>query len=102
MDKLTITTLDGKEHEIKKLTGRAWRVLSEFTETAPQITDADFLERHAAFIAQFYSDVTAEDILDLPIEEIFPASLAVRNYINNQIGAKLAKIEKNSEADKAQ
>lgn len=97
-----ITTLDGKEYEMRALTGRDWRILGEFIDTAPEYADVDFLEKHAGFIAKFYDGVTAEDILDLPIEEIIPASLAVRNYIATSLSAKLEKIEKNSETGKAQ
>ena len=102
MERPRITTIDGKEHEMRKLTGRDWRLLGEFADNAPQFADTDFLEKQAEFTAQFFDDVTADDILDMPLEDIFPATLAVRNYIGNQIGAKLAKVEKNSETDKAQ
>ena len=102
MDKPRIITIDGKEHEMRTLTGRDWRILGEFTDDVPSYVEADFLEKHAEFVAKFYDGVTADDVLDLPIEEIFPASLAIRNYITNQLGAKLEKIAKNSEADKAQ
>ena len=101
MERPTIT-IGGKEHEMIALTGRSWRLLGEFLETAPDYTDADFLEKHAAFIAQFYDDVAAEDILDMPLEDIFPASVAVRDYISALLGSKLEKIEKNSETGKAQ
>jgi len=101
MTKPTITTLDGKKHELKKITGRSWRILSEFIDAAPEYVDADFIEKHAAFIAAFYDDVTADDVLDLPIEEILPASAATRKFIMAQLTAKLETIEKNSEADKA-
>ena len=100
MTKPTITTLDGKKHELKKITGRHWRILSEFIDTAPEYVDADFIEKHAAFIAQFYDGVTADDILDLPIEDILPASAAIRKYVMESLTDKLEKIEKNSEADK--
>lgn len=95
-------TINGKEYEMRALTGRDWRILGEFIDTAPDYADVDFLEKHAGFIAKFYDGVTAEDILDLPIEEIIPASMAIRNYITNQLAAKLEKIEKNSETVKAQ
>lgn len=101
MTRPTITTLDGKKHELKKITGRHWRILAEFIDTAPEFVDVDFLEKHAAFIAEFYDGVTADDILDLPIEEILPASAATRNLIMAQLTMKLETIEKNSEADVA-
>ena len=100
MKKLTITTADGEEHELKKLTGRHWRILSEFAENAPNITDADLLEKHAGFIAEFY-DVTADDVLDMPLEEILPASLAIRQAIGEKLAAKMETIGKNvDEGDK--
>ena len=97
-----ITTADGNEHVIRKLTGRDWRYFGEFAENAPQYTDADFLERQAEFLAKFYDGVTADDILDMPIEEIMPATFEVRNYIGEQLSAKFEKIEKNFEAGKEQ
>ena len=101
MDRPTITTIDGTQHIMRDLRGRDWRLLGEFADDAPSYTDADFLEKHAAFVTKFFDGVTTDDILDLPIEDIFPASIAVRNFITAQIGAKLEAIEKNSVADKA-
>lgn len=97
-----ITTLDGKEYEMRVLTGRDWRILGEFINTAPDYADVSFLEKHATFIAKFYDGVTRDDVLNLPIEDIIPVSLAIRNYITSQLAAKLEKIEKNSETGKAQ
>ena len=102
MEKPIIKTLDGKEHEMRELKGRDWRTLGEFMDNASTFTDTDFLEKQAEFIAKFYDGVTVEDILDLPLEDIMPVSVAIRDYIFNQLGARLEKIEKNSETDKAQ
>ena len=94
--------INGVEHEIRQLTGRDWRVMGEFIESAPDFTDVDYLVKHAEFVANFYTDLTVDDILDLPIEDILPASTAVRNYIVASLTAKFEKIEKNVEAGKAQ
>ena len=102
MTKPTVTTLDGKTHELARITGRHWRILSEFIDNAPEYVDADFIEKHAAFIAAFYDDVTVDDVLDLPIEEVLPASAAIRKFVMAQLTAKLEKIEKNVAADKEQ
>ena len=102
MTRPTITTLDGKTHELARITGRHWRVLSEFIDAAPEYADVDFIEKHAAFIAAFYDGVTADDVLDLPIEEILPASLVIRQYVMQCLTGKIEKIEKNSEAGKEQ
>lgn len=102
MDRPRITTIDGKEHEMITLTGRAYRLASEFDNNQPQFGDADFLERHAAITAEFYDGVTKEDILDLPIEEILPASLAVRRAVFQLALLKTATISKNSDGGKAQ
>ena len=101
MERPTII-IGGKEHIMRNLTGRDWRLLGEFSDSAPSFTDADFVEKNSAFVAQFFDGVTADDVLDMPLEDIFPASLAVRNYIGAQLGAKLEQIGKNSEAGKAQ
>lgn len=102
MERPTIT-VNEKTYEMKKLTGRDWRVFSEFNDKVPQYIDADFIEKHAAFIAEFYMGITADDILDnMPLAEILPASLAIRNYITQSLTAKFERLEKNSEADKAQ
>ena len=102
MTKPILKTLDGKEHEIRTLTGRDWRILGEFIEAAPEYVDVDFLEKHAEFVAKFFSDIAGEDILNLPLEEILPLSARIRKYIIEQLTAKLEKIEKNSEEDKTQ
>lgn len=81
---------------MKKITGRHWRILSEFIDTAPEYVDAEFIEKHADFIAQFYDGVTADNIHDLPIEDILPASAAARKFVMELLTAKLEKIEKSS------
>jgi len=91
-----------KEHSIQNLTGRSWRLLGEFIDSAPEYSDPDFLEKHAAFIAQFYDGVSVDDVLDMPMEEILPASAEIRKFILESLTAKLEKIEKNSEEGKAQ
>ena len=99
MERPTIT-IEGKKYEIKKLTGRDWRVFSEFNDKIPQYTDADFIEKHAAFIAEFYNGVTADNVLDnMPLPEIVPASMAIRNYILQSLTAKFKEVEKNVEKD---
>lgn len=97
MDKPIITTLDNKKHEMITPAGRHWRIFSEFVESNPEYTDANFIEKHAAFIAEFYQGVTADDILNLPLGEILPASTAIRNYIMKTLTAKFEQIEKNAE-----
>ena len=95
-------TINGVEKKMRSLTGRDWRILGEFMTAPPAYGDVDFLEKHSAFVAAFYDGVTADDVLNMPIEEIMPASFEVRNYIMRRLSAKLEKIEKNSEAGKAQ
>lgn len=98
--KPTIRTIDGKEHEMIDLTGRAYRLASEFDNNQPQITDADFIERHAAITAEFFSGVTKDDILDMPLEEILPASIAARRAVYSFTWLKTQEVSKNSDADK--
>lgn len=99
--KPTITTVDGKTHEMKPLNGRAYRIVAEFDNTAPQVTDADFIERHAALVAEFF-DVTADDVLDMPLEDILPASIQTRCTVIQLTWQKTVEISKNAEEDKAQ
>lgn len=99
MERPTIT-VNEKTYEMKKLTGRDWRVFSEFNDKVPQYTDADFIEKHAAFIAEFYMGITADDILDnMPLAEIVPASMAIRNYVLQSLTAKFKEVEKNASKD---
>ena len=101
MERPTIT-IEGKTYEMLPLIGRSWRILGEFADNAPNYTDADFIEKHAAFIANFFH-VTADEILDkMGLEEILPASIAIRNYITKSLTAKFEQVEKNSEAVKEQ
>ena len=101
MDNPTIT-IDGKKHEMIALTGRAYRLVSEFDNNQPQITDADFIERHAALVAEFFSGVTKDDILDLPLEGILPASIAVRRAVYSFTWLKTQEISKNFDEGKEQ
>lgn len=100
MQRPTITTIDGKTHELKKLTGRTYRVVSEFENTQPEITDADFIERHAALIAELYNGVTQDDVLNLPLEDILPASIAARRTAYAFTWLKMSELAKNSGEDK--
>lgn len=101
MEKPTIT-IDGKKHEMIALTGRTYRIASEFDNNQPQITDADFIERHAALVAEFFSRVTKDDVLDLPLEEILPASIAVRRAVYSFTWLKTQEISKNFDEGKEQ
>ena len=102
MERPTIT-IGGKENEMIALTGRAYRLAAEFDNNQPKIDDADFIERHAAIIAEFFNGVTKDDILDyMPLEEILPASIAVRRAVYSFTWLKTQEISKNSEEGKAQ
>ena len=101
MEKPTITTIDGKKHKMKPLDGRAYRVAMEFDNNMPQVTDADFMERHAAIVAEFFG-VTVDDVLDLPLEEIMPASIAARRVVFQLAWSKTSEISKNLAEDKEQ
>lgn len=101
MKRPTITTIDGKKHEIRNIDGRAYRVVAEFDNNLPKFGDSDFIEKHAEIIAEFFGGVTPDDILDLPLEDIAPASLEVRSFVFNTIYAKSKAIEKNAPEDKA-
>lgn len=100
MDKPIITTIDGKEHKMIELTGRAYRIVSEFDNNQPQITDADFIEKHADVVAELFSGVTKDDILDMPLEEILPASIAARKAVYAFTWLKMQEISKNLVEDK--
>ena len=102
MKKPTITTIDGKTHEMINLTGRTYRVVAEFEKNAPDIADVDYIERHAALIAELYDGVTVDDVLDMPLEDIIPASLAARKVAYSFTWLKMQEITKNVEADKEQ
>lgn len=102
MEKPTITTIDGKIHEMRNLDGRAYRKLVEFDKNQPSIDDADFIERHAAIVAEFFDGVTVDDVLDMPLEEIFPASVAVRKVGYSFTWLKINELSKNAEAGKVQ
>ena len=101
MDKPTITTIDGKTHEMINLTGRTYRVIAEFEKNAPQIEDVDFIERHAALVAELF-DVTQDDVLDMPLDDILPASHAARSFAYAFTWLKFKEIQKNVVEDKEQ
>lgn len=101
MEKPTIT-INGKKHEMIDLTGYDYRLAVEFDNNQPQITDADFIEQHAALVAEFFSGITKDDILHLPLEEILPASIAVRRAVYSLVWLKTKEISKNFDEDKEQ
>lgn len=98
----TLTTIDGKEHELKPLTGQSWRITAKYSEGDFKFTNPALLEEAATFIAQFFDDVTADDVLNLPIEEILPTAFKLRDYVISCIMPKVEAIEKNVEEGKAQ
>ena len=101
MVKITITTIDGAEHALKKFDGRIYRKVAEFDNNQPQISDADFIERHAEIVAELFG-VTTDDVLDMPLEEILPASLAGRTAVFKLTWLKTELIGKNVAEDKEQ
>jgi len=101
MEKPTITTIDGKAHEMKPLTGRAYRLVAEFDKNLPQVTDVDLIERHAAFLADFYG-LNVDDVLDMPLEDILPASFATRKAAYAFTWLKMQEISKNAVEGKEQ
>lgn len=92
-----IITIDGKIIEMKILTGRDWRILGEFANQNIQMSDPAFFEKHAEFIANFFDGVTADDVLNLPLEDIFPLYIKIRSYFMEKFSAKIAEVEKNAE-----
>lgn len=102
MEKPTLTTIDGATHELKPFTGRTYRVIAEFEKNYPEIGDVDYIERHAALVAELYEGVTVDDVLDMPLEDIVPASMVVRKVGYAFTWLKVGEISKNVEVDKAQ
>lgn len=102
MEKLTIKTLDGKIHSIRKIDGRAWRITAEYIEGNFKFDNPALLEEAAAYIAEFFEGVTSEDILEMPLEEIMPTAFKIRDMVFGKIMPRVEAIEKNSEEDKAQ
>ena len=96
MNKPTII-IDEVKHEMKNVKGKDWRILGEFLNKKLSFNDENFIDEQAEFIANFFDDVTAEDILNLPLEEILPTSMAIRDFMINKISEKLNVIEKNAE-----
>lgn len=101
MNRPTITTIDGKTHELKPFTGRSYRVIAEFDKNQPLIGDVDYIERHAAIVAELFG-VTTDDVLDMPLEDILPASLAARKVAYSFTWLKMQAITKNVVEDKEQ
>lgn len=102
MEKPTIKTIDGNEHKMIELTGRAYRILAEFDKNQPLPTDADYIERHAAFVAEFYDGVTKDDVLDMPLDDILPAAFNAQKFTYAFTWRKVQEISKNFDEDKEQ
>ena len=96
MDKPTIT-INGTAKEIKKVKGSDWRIMGEFLEKKLSFGDKNFIDEHAKFIVNFFDGVTVDDVLNLPLEEIFPLAIEIRSFMINKISEKLNVIEKNSD-----
>lgn len=101
MDKPTITTIDGKTHELKPFTGRSYRVIAEFDKNQPLIGDVDYIERHAAIVAELFG-VTTDDVLDMPLEDILPASIEACKLGYSFTWLKVRQTSKNVVEDKEQ
>lgn len=95
-------TIKGEEHEMITLNGRAYRIAAEFDKNKPLFGDSDFIERHAELAAEFYDGVTKEDILEMPLEEILPASMIISREVARLTWEKVSEISKNSEEGKEQ
>ena len=96
MEKPTIT-IDGNIIPIKTLTGADWRILGEFLNEDIKPSQADYIEKHATFIAHFFDGVTSADILKMPLEDIMPLVGDIQKYFTATISGKLDEISKNAE-----
>lgn len=101
MEKPRIKTADGVEHEMQPLTGRSYRVAAEFDKNLPEFGSEDFIERHAAVIAELFG-VSVDDALDMPLEDIIPAARDARKFAYAFTWLKTGEISKNSQEDKEQ
>lgn len=97
MDKPTIN-INGVDHEIKILKGKDWRIVGEFIDKKMSFSDKNFIEEQADFISNFFDGVSADEVLDLPLEEIVPLSIKIRNFVIAKITEKLKAIEKNADS----
>lgn len=100
MIKPTIT-INGNVISMRTLTGRDWRILGEFMNEDIKPKQSDYIEKHAAFIANFFEGVTADDVLNLPLSDIFPLYSDIQQYFTASISEKLEIISKNVETDGA-
>ncbi|MBR3746928.1 MAG: hypothetical protein IKN27_08220 [Selenomonadaceae bacterium] len=93
-------TIDGKTHEMNSICGREYRIVSEYRQNSFSFDNTALIEEAASFIANFFDSVTAEQILDLPLEEIMPLAFKIQNCILQLAAGKAEEISKNSDEDK--
>lgn len=98
MEKPAIS-INGSLKSIKTVKGSDWRSFAEFLDKKISYDDPIFIEEQAKFIANFFDDVSVDDILNLPLEEILPVSFDIRNFMIKKISEKVSAIEKNAEPD---
>ena len=86
---------------MKQIDGRAFRLVSEYREKDFKLSNPAMVEEAAAFIANFFDGVTAENILDLPLEEIMPLAFRIQNVVIGLVSGKSEEIAKNADEGKA-
>ena len=100
MDRPTITIGD-KTFEMKTIDGRAFRLVSEYKESDFKFSNSAMVEEAAEFIVKFFDGVTADDVLDLPLEEIMPLAFRIERFVINLVSGKSEEIAKNADEGKA-
>ena len=63
MDKPVIN-INGTIYEIIEIKSRLWRIIAEFEENKNNLSNADFIDKHAELLALFFDGISVDDILD--------------------------------------
>lgn len=94
--------INGKDFEMKKLKGKDWRIFGEFVNEKFSINSPEYVEKLAEFISNFFEGVTVNEVLEMPLEEILPSFISIRDYFTEQLMGKIGEVEKNSGEVKAE
>ena len=91
MKKPTIK-INGKTYEMKEPKARAWRLITEFEENKKEISNAEYIDKHAEIIAQFF-DLSVDEILDgMDISDVIKTFYDCYKYISTLLYSKMEKL----------
>ena len=93
-----ILILNGVSHDFVEPKAKIWRQISEFDQNKLSLSNADFIDKHAEFIADFFN-VSVDDVLEyVDISDITKIFFDCHKFTSELIYSKLRELDSTKDA----